>query len=106
MGEHRFADEKLQAFYDSFLEHLRKEEVEGAQQTAMYDALFRQEDKSKNITAGIVQLMVRTAEDVKVLRVAADRQKTFLGGVVFAVGSIWFFATDILPTFIAWLKRL
>lgn len=102
----RFTDDKLEEFYQEFLEHRRKGEVERRQQQEMYDALFRKEDPDCNVAPGIVQLMVRTAEDVKVLRIAADRQKTFIGGMLFAVTSIWFFFTDIGPEMVKWVKKL
>lgn len=105
-NNNRWSDEKLEEFYQSFLEHQRIGNVERAQQQEMYDALFRKEDPDSNVAPGIVQLMVRTAEDVKVLRIAADRQKTFIGGVLFAVTSIWFFLTDVGPDMAKWLKKL
>lgn len=102
----RFADDKLEEFYQEFLEHRRLGEIERRKQDEMHEALFRREDPDSNVAPGIVQLMVRTAEDVKVLRIAADRQKTFVGGVLFAVTSIWFFFTDIGPEMVKWIKKL
>lgn len=104
--EHRWSDEKLEEFYQQFVAHRLQEEGDRQKQQDMYDALFRKEDADSNVAPGIVQLMVRTAEDVKVLRIAADRQKTFLGGVLFAITSLWFFFTDIGPELFKWLKTL
>lgn len=102
----RFADAQLEEFYQEFQAHLKREEDQRVQQQEMYDALFRKGDPDSNVAPGIVQLMVRTAEDVKVLRIAADRQKTFIGGMLFAVTSIWFFFTDIGPELAKWIKKM
>lgn len=101
----RFSDAKLEEFYQQFIAHCRTEERDRKQQQEMFDALFRQEDLSRNIAAGVVQLMVRTAGDVKALRIAADRQKTFIGGVLFAITAIWFLLTDVGPVLVDKLKK-
>ncbi len=102
----RWSDDRLEQFYQAFVDHKRIEDADRLQQREMYDALFRQEDTARNVAPGVVQLMVRTAEDVKTLRIAADRQKTFIGGVLFALTSVWFFVTDIGPVLADKLKRL
>lgn len=102
----RWSDEKLEEFYQEFIAHRLQEDADRQKQQAMYDALFRKEDADSNVAPGIVQLMVRTAEDVKVLRIAADRQKTFIGGMLFAITSLWFFFTDIGPELVKWVKTL
>lgn len=105
MSGPRFSDAKLEEFHQEFIEHRKLEEKERQQQREMYEALFRQEDLGKNIGPGVVQLMVRLSDDVKALRVAADRQKTFIGGVLFAITSIWFFVSDIVPNLVQWIKK-
>lgn len=102
----RFSDAMLEEFYQQFLAHCKAEDQEREQQQAMYEALFRVENRDANVAPGVVQLMVRLAEDVKALRVAADRQKTFIGGVLFAITSIWFFVSDIAPNLVTWIKKL
>lgn len=96
----------VEEFYQQFVAHCLQEDKDRQQQQAMYDALFRKEDPDSNVAPGIVQLMVRTAEDVKALRIAADRQKTFIGGMLFAITSLWFFFTDIGPELLKWMKTM
>lgn len=103
---HRWSDDQLEEFYREFRLHLVTEENERRQQQEMYDAMFRQEDKAMNVAPGIVQLMVKTAGHVETLRIAADRQRTFIGGVLFAITAIWFFLTDIGPVLAEKLKRI
>lgn len=105
MNGPRFSDSKLEEFYQEFKSHCLVEIKERAQQQEMYEALFRQEDTSRNVSPGVVQLMVRLSDDVRALRVAADRQKTFIGGVLFAITSIWFFVSDIVPNLVQWIKK-
>lgn len=109
----RWSDEQLEAFHrefkehrQDFLDHKKDEEEERRQQQDIYDALFRQEDKERNVAPGLVQLLVKTAANVETLRIAADRQKTFIGGVLFAITAIWFFLTDIGPVLAEKLRRL
>lgn len=105
MSGPRFSDAKLEEFHQEFMAHRDLEDKERQQQREMYEALFRQEDLAKNIGPGVVQLMVRLSDDVKALRVAADRQKNFIGGVLFAITSIWFFVSDIVPNLVQWIKK-
>lgn len=102
----RFSDEKLEEFYREFVEHCQQEFKEHEQQREMYEALFRKEDKSNNVSAGLIQLLTRTAEGVETLRIAADRQRTFIGGVTFALVSVWFFITDIGPVLADKFRKL
>lgn len=102
----RWSDDQLEEFYREFKSHLKVEEQERRQQQEMYDAMFRQEDRAKNVAPGIVQLMVKTAGHVETLRIAADRQRTFIGGVLFALTAIWFFVTDVGPVLADKLRRL
>lgn len=102
----RWSDERLEQFYQNFTAHVDDEVKERKQQQEMYDALFRQGDPGRNVAPGVIQLMVQTATRVEKLCIAADRQKTFIGGVVAAIAAIWFVVTDIGPTIVTWLKKL
>jgi len=101
----RWSDDKLEDFYNDFQDHLKAEFADRQQQQEMYDALFRKGDKSSNVAPGIVQLMVQTADSVETLRIAADRQKHFIGGTLAAIGAVWFFVSDVGPMIINWIKR-
>jgi hypothetical protein len=104
--EPRWSDERLEQFYQNFIAHVDDEVKERKQQQEMYDALFRQEDPSRNVAPGVIQLMVQTATRVEKLCIAADRQKTFIGGALAAVGAIWFVVIDAGPSALAWLKKV
>ena len=86
--DRRWSDERLERFYQHFHEHIEEEKIERRQQQEMYDALFRKGDPGMNVAPGIVQLMVQTSARVEKLCIAADRQKTFIGGAVAAVTTI------------------
>ncbi len=76
------------------------------QQQEIHDALFRKADADANISPGIVQLLVQTSDRLEKLCIAADRQKTFIGGALAAVAAIWFVITDLGPEALKWLKKV
>lgn len=97
----RFSDEKLQDFYSEFRAHVKefqthvgKEEQEHKQQQELHDAIFRKEDSDTNTPPGLLQLTMRINTQLSDMRKFQDRQKSFVGGVLFTVSSIWFFLTD------------
>lgn len=102
----RWSDDKLETFHTEFLDHIRDEEKEKHQQDEIYEALFRQEDKAKNISPGVIQLLTQVADRIEVMEIAADRQKRFLGGVMFAFSSIGFFFTDSAHKLFAWFRSI
>lgn len=102
----RWSDERLEQFHAEFREHRKIEDEEHMQQREMYEALFRQEDKDKNIGPGIVQLMARLDERTKAMEIAADRQKRFVGGVMFAFTCMGFLFTDSAHKLLAWLRSI
>ena len=102
----RWSDEKLETFYQEFQKHLEEEHHEMAQQSELYAAIFQKEDKDTNTPPGILQLVARMSSDVRALKVAADRQKTFLGGVLFAFSAVGFFFTDTAHKLLTLLKGL
>ncbi len=104
--DRRWSDDRLEQFYQHFQQHIEEERTDRKQQQEMYDALFRKGDSDTNTAPGIVQLMVQTAGRVEKLCIAADRQKTFIGGVGAALVAVWFVVTDLGPAFVAWMKKV
>lgn len=102
----RFSDDQLIAFHQEFKDHLKTEEEESRQQQAIHTALFQKEDKDANIPPGLVQLCARMASDIQDMKIANDRQKRFVGGVMFAFSCIGFLFTDSAHKVLAWLKGL
>lgn len=58
------------------------------------EALFRREDKDRGVPPGLIQLTTRIADKLDRMETRQDRQKTFVGGVVFAISAVLFFLTD------------
>ena len=79
-------------------------EIEGTQQLALYNAVFQQEDKARNIPAGLLQQNARIAEQLREIQIWQDRQKTFIGGVTFAVTSVGFLLSSFGSDILHWLK--
>jgi hypothetical protein len=97
----RWSDEKLELFHKEFIthvaefhEHIGNESYEQQQQQELHDAVFRKEDKEENVPPGILQLIARISTQIHDMRVWQDRQKTFIGGVMFTVSAVWFFLTE------------
>lgn len=102
----RWSDERLETFYQEFKMHLEDEAREKAQQKELYQAVFQKEDLDSNTPAGLIQMMARMSKDLRDLKIAADRQKTFIGGVMFAFGAVGFFFTDTAHKVLGFLKGL
>lgn len=102
----RWSDEKIEEFHAEFRHHMVVEEQEREQQQEMYDALFQKEDRDSNTPAGLVQAMGRLSADIRDMKIAQDRQKTFIGGVMFAFTAMGFFFTDSAHKVFAWLKTI
>jgi hypothetical protein len=102
----RWSDDKLEEFHNEFKSHMETEKIEQHQQQALYDAVFRKEDKEANVPPGLLQMMSRMNEQMLDMQIWQDRQKTFVGGVVFTVSALWFFLSDAGPKILAFLKRL
>lgn len=106
VDSHRWSDDKLQKFYDDFTAHIATEKIEHQQQQALYTAVFQQEDREKNVPAGLLQMMSRIASQHQEMRIWQDRQKTFIGGIIFTVSALWFFISDLGPRILLALKKL
>lgn len=91
----RWSDDKLQAFYDEFHDHTKSEEEEHGQQKELYEAVFRKEDKEIGTPPGLLQLTAQINAQLKEMKIWQDRQKTFVGGVIFAISAVWFVLTDV-----------
>lgn len=102
----RFSDAKLQQFYEEFRGHIKDEEKEKHQQDDIYEALFRQGDKDKNINPGVIQLLMQVSDRIEAMEIAADRQKRFVGGVMFAFSCMGFFFTDSAHKIFAWVRSI
>lgn len=101
MAPERWSDEKLETFYqefrghvDEFHEHLRNSDTERQQQHDLYVAIFRKEDPDAGSPPGLLQLTARINAQLHDISVWQDRQKTFLGGALFAITSVWFVLTE------------
>lgn len=99
-------DKKIETFYQEFQHHLEEEHRERIQQRELYIAIFQREDTDSNTPAGILQLVARMSADVRAMKIAADRQKTFMGGVLFAFTAVGFFFTETAHKVLALLKGL
>lgn len=91
----RWSDDKLEKFYDDFLRHHTDEQKTQARHDELYDAVFQQEDTSRNVPPGLLQLTSRISQQLHDMRVWQDRQKTFVGGAMFALSALWFILTDV-----------
>lgn len=102
----RWSDDKLSEFHEEFLKHMATEEVERAQQQKIYDALFQKQDKDTNTPPGVVQLLGQIDSRLEAMEISNDRQKRFVGGVMFAFSCMGFLFTDSAHKLLAWLKGL
>lgn len=95
----RFADEQLSAFYDEFKAHREQEEGEREADRKrlqeLSDALFRKENKDENVSPGLIQLVVRINEQLEGIVKADKKQKTFIGGILFAISTLPFIFTEL-----------
>ena len=78
-----------------FQQHLADAEKERRQQQEIHDALFRKENVDENDGPGIIQLMGRINQQLLEMRITYDRQKTFIGGVIFTCSAAWLFLGDV-----------
>ena len=106
MSEARWSDEKLEQFYGEFKEHKRLEEQEQRQSQEIYDAVFQKADPDTNTPPGLLQLTAQISRQLHEMCVWQDRQKTFVGGVVFACAAVWFVLTEAGHKFFALLQKL
>jgi len=100
-NESRWSDDKLEEFHQEFLqhvnefhEHIGNESFEQKQQQELHDAVFRKEDLDNQVTPGLLQLTARISSQLYAIQVWQDRQKTFVGGIIFAISAVWFFLTE------------
>lgn len=100
----RWSDDKLETFHAEFLQHIRAEESEHRQQDEIYRALFQKADEDSNMPPGVIQLLGQMNVRLKKMETSSDRQKTFVGGVVFAFTCIGFFLTESAHKLMIWLR--
>jgi len=105
----RWSDEQLDEFHGEFQvfavkfdKHIGDEAFEQQQQQELYAAVFQKEDKEKNIPPGLLQSVSRISEALSHL----SAQKTFLSGMVAAVGVFWFIISGAGRTLFQWLSKL
>jgi hypothetical protein len=104
--EIRWSDEKLERFYQEFHDHLKTEADEKAQQNELHAAIFQKEDSDYNTPAGVLQLVTRMDARLKTMEVTADRQKRFIGGIVFTFTCLGFLFTDAAHRVMAFFKTV
>ena len=102
----RWSDDRMAQFYREFKEHLAPEREAAEQQKEIYDAIFRKEDADKNIGPGVIQLLAQVNARTVSMEIANDRQKRFVGGIVFAIGALGFFLTDSAHKLMSVLRGL
>jgi hypothetical protein len=102
----RWSDTELERFHQEFRTHVATEKQERDQQQELYEAVFRKEDKEANVPPGLLQMMSRMSDQMLEMQIWQDRQKTFIGGIVFTVSAVWFFLSDAGPKISALLKRM
>lgn len=90
----RWSDMELESFHADFKRHVEEEIPMHMQQKALYEAIFRLEDKTIGQPPGLLQTVAQINEQMHEMRVWQDRQKTFVGGIVFAISAVSFFLTD------------
>lgn len=97
----RWNDDKIEALYQEFRDHVAEfrehvgaEAFEQRQQQELYEAVFRKGDVDTGAPPGLLQLTARISSQLHDIKVWQDRQKTFIGGMLFAVTSIWFVLTE------------
>ena len=108
----RWSDEKLDKFHQEFQifagkfdSHIGDESFEQQQQQELYNAVFRKEDTEANVPPGLLQLTSRISMQLHSIQIWQDRQKTFVGGMIFAVSSFWFFLSDAGPKMLTWWHK-
>lgn len=102
----RWSDNDLEQFLAQFIAHLEEESPMHRQQSELYAAVFRKEDKDSNTPPGLLQLTARISQQMEDMKVWQDRHKTFLGGAMFALSCLGFFFTDIGHKVMATIKGL
>ena len=102
----RWSDDKLSEFHEEFLKHMVTEEDERVQRHKIYDALFQKQDKDTNTPPGVVQLLGQIDSRLEAMEISNDRQKRFVGGVMFAFTCMGFLFTDSAHKVLSWLKGL
>jgi hypothetical protein len=102
----RWSDAELEKFHADFLRHDEHERARLLRYDQLYEAVFRKEDRDAGAPPGLLQLCSRMSGDLTEMKIANDRQKRFVGGVVFAFTSMAFFLTDSAHKLMDILKRL
>lgn len=100
----RWGDADLEKFHREFKDHIAEEDPMHRQQKELYDAVFREGDEKRGTPPGLLELTARIADELKDIRIWQDRQKTFVGGVVFTLSSVWFVLSDMGPRIIGFFK--
>jgi len=106
MPEHRWSDERLEQFYRDFKDHALLEKLEQKQNQEIYDAVFQKADTDTNTPPGLLQSTAQIAKQLHDMRVWQDRQKTFVGGAIFACSAVWFVLTGAGQKLLVLLQKL
>lgn len=102
----RWSDERLETFHQEFRAHIEAEKEEMQQQAEVHRALFQRADPEANIPAGVIQLLSQLDARTRTMEIANDRQKRFVGGVLFAFSCMGFFFTDTAHKVMGFFKSL
>lgn len=102
----RWSDAELERFHAEFQDHDLRERERLQRHDLLYTAVFRKEDLDEGTPPGLLQLCSRMAADLAEMKQANDRQKRFIGGVIFAFTSMAFFLTDSAHKLMEFLRRI
>lgn len=110
---HRFADSELfrlrtdvDRLNADFEDHLEPERIQQKQSAEVHEALFRLEDKELGTPPGLLQLTQQLSARLRAIEIRDDRQRRFIGGIVFAVSSVTFVFSDTAHKLVDVLKRI
>lgn len=102
----RWSDDRLEDFYREFSAHIKQEEAQSTQQSEIHRALFQRADPEANTPPGVIQLLSQLDTRTRTMEIANDRQKRFVGGVLFAFSCMGFFFTDTAHKVLAFFRSL
>lgn len=102
----RWSDAELENFHAEFRQHDLNERERLKKHDMLFEAVFRKEDVDTGTPPGLLQLCSRMSIDLGEMKQANDRQKRFIGGVIFAFTSMAFFLTDSAHKLMEFLRRI
>lgn len=90
----RWSDQELEQFHKEFLQHAKHEEEFSQLYRELHEAVFRKSDPVLGTQPGILEHMTQLNQMLLEQQKWQDRQKTFVGGILFTFSCLGFFLTD------------